>query len=314
MMGIKTWLRQHGAAIADAFGHMLKTPGSFTMNVLVVAIALMLPFAGLTMLENIRPVSAQLVVEPEVSLFLSIDTPRDKALALAMPIREILEKNDANTKNAKINFIPKENALDELKGKTGLSDALTTLGQNPLPDAYVLKLPEFKNATDAMQIDAIAEQLKALPGVESVQVDSDWVKRLAALLHIAHLILLFLAITLAVVVVAVVFNTVRLQVLTQHEEIAVAKLVGATNAYIHRPFYYTGALLGLCAGALALGVVALGLSPLNQVIADFARLYATEFQLQPLNISTTLTLLAISAVLGLIGAVLSVRRHLARLT
>ncbi|MQR00389.1 permease-like cell division protein FtsX [Glaciimonas soli] len=309
-----TWVRQHIAAIGDAFGHVIKTPGSFAMNVLVVAIALMLPIAGLTLLENIRPVSAQLAVEPEISVFLTMDTARDNATALATPIREILQKNDRNAKSAKINFVPRENALADLKGKTGLSDALTTLGQNPLPDAYVLTLSGFQDATDAMQVDTIAEQLKALPGVESVQVDSDWVKRLAALLHIAHLMLLFLAATLAIVVVAVVFNTVRLQVLTQHEEIAVAKLVGATNAYIHRPFYYTGALLGLCAGAVALSVVAFGLSPLNQVIAELAKLYASEFQLQPLNWIITLALLALGAALGLIGAVLSVRRHLARLT
>jgi len=307
---MKTLLRQHVSAIADAFAHVFKAPGSFAMNVLVVAIALALPFAGLTILENVRPVSEQLAVQPEISLFTTIDTPRENAKALATPIRAILQEHD---KNARVSFIPREQALDDLKGKTGLSDALATLGQNPLPDAYVLKLSGFKNLADANQIDTIAAQLKALPGVEAVQVDSDWVKRLAALLHIARLVLLFLAITLAVVVIAVVFNTVRLQVLTQREEIAVAKLVGATNAFIHRPFYYTGGLLGLSAGGLALGCVALGLQPLNQAIAEFARLYASEFLLLPLNLNSTLALLAVSAILGLIGAVLSVRRHLARL-
>ena len=114
-------------------------------------------------------------------------------------------------------------------------------------------------------------------------------------------------------VMAVVFNTVRLQVLTQREEIAVSRLIGATDAFIHRPFYYSGALLGLCAGAVALGGVALALQPLNAAIADFARLYASEFRLSALSLSVTLTLLAISAALGLLGATLSVRRHLARL-
>jgi hypothetical protein len=85
-----------------------------------------------------------------------------------------------------------------------------------------------------------------------------------------------------VVVIAVVFNTIRLQVLTQREEIAVSKLLGATDNFIHRPFYYTGALLGLCAGAVALGAVSLALRPLNAAIAEFARLYASEFQLTPL--------------------------------
>jgi cell division transport system permease protein len=116
-----------------------------------------------------------------------------------------------------------------------------------------------------------------------------------------------------VVVIAVVFNTIRLQVLTQREEIAVSKLLGATDNFIHRPFYYTGALLGLCAGAVALGAVTLALHPLNGAIAEFARLYASEFQLAPLGPLEVAGLLALSAGLGLIGALLSVQRHLARM-
>src|SRR5262249_6170215 len=151
------------------------------------------------------------------------------------------------------------------------------LGENPLPDSYIVKLNAYKSAAESAQIDAIAEQMRALPGVESVQVDSAWVKRLAALLGILRLALLLLAATLGTVVIAVVFNTIRLQVLTQREEILVSKLIGATDSFIHRPFYYTGALLGLCAGGVALGAVALALRPLNTAIAEFARLYASEF-------------------------------------
>jgi cell division transport system permease protein len=114
------------------------------------------------------------------------------------------------------------------------------------------------------------------------------------------------------VVIAVVFNTIRLQVLTQKEEISVSQLLGATNDFIHRPFFYTGALLGLCAGGVALGVVALALHPLNGAIAEFARLYGSQFQLAPLGGLEIAGLLAVSAGLGLIGAMLSVRRHLAR--
>jgi cell division transport system permease protein len=150
--------------------------------------------------------------------------------------------------------------------------------------------------------------------VDTVQVDSAWVKRLAALLGVLRLMLLLLAITLGTVVIAVVFNTIRLQVLTQREEIAVSKLLGATDGFIHRPFYYTGALLGLCAGAVALGAVALSLHPLNGAIAEFARLYASEFQLTALPPLGIAGLLAISAGLGLVGAMLSVQRHLARLS
>jgi cell division transport system permease protein len=189
---------------------------------------------------------------------------------------------------------------------------LETLGENPLPDSYVMKLGGFASAGAAAQVDAITERLRALPGVETVQVDSAWVKRLAALLGILRLALLLLAGTLGIVVIAVVFNTIRLQVLTQKEEISVSQLLGATNDFIHRPFFYTGALLGLCAGGVALGVVALALHPLNGAIAEFARLYGSQFQLAPLGGLEIAGLLAVSAGLGLIGAMLSVRRHLAR--
>jgi cell division transport system permease protein len=272
----------------------------------VVAIALALPFAGLTVLENVRPMSEQLSVDPELSVFMQPDAPREQSAALAAALRAIV-------KDAKIVFVPREKALDTLNDKSGLADVIATLGENPLPDSYVIKLNAFQSAAEGAAIDAIAARMRALPGVQTVQVDSAWVKRLAALLGVLRLALLLLAATLGTVVVAVIFNTIRLQVLTQREEIQVARLIGATDSYIQRPFYYTGALLGLGAGAVALGAVALALRPLNAAIAEFARLYASEFQLAPLDPPAMALLLALSASLGLVGAVLSVQRHLARL-
>ncbi len=302
------WFRQHRFALGAAFAQVRKSPGSFLFNVLVVSLALTLPFAGLTLLDNVRPMSEQLSVDPEISLFMKTDATREQAQALAPQLQRILAHS-----HAKISFTPREQALDNLKAKSGLSDVIETLGDNPLPDSYVMKLEGFTSSADAARIDGIADQLQALPGVDSVQVDSAWVKRLAALLGVLRLVLLLLAITLGVVVIAVVFNTIRLQVLTQRDEIAVSKLLGATDNFIHRPFYYTGALLGLCAGAVALGAVALALRPLNASIAEFARLYASEFQLTTLSPLGLAGLLAISAALGLVGAMLSVQRHLARL-
>lgn len=302
------WFRQHRFALGAALSTVRKAPGSFLFNVLVIAVALTLPFAGITLLENVRPMSEQLSVDPEVSLFVKPEATREEAQSLAPQLRQILEGSKAT-----ITFIPRERALEDLKARSGLSDALDTLGDNPLPDSYVMKLAGSSNTADAARIDAVVEQLHQLPHVDTVQVDSAWVKRLAALMDVLRLALLLLAVTLGVVVIAVVFNTIRLQVLTQREEIAVSKLLGATDNFIHRPFYYTGALFGLCAGALALGGVALALRPLNAAIAEFARLYASEFQLAFLGPLELAALLAISAGLGLIGAMLSVQRHLARL-
>lgn len=302
------WFRQHRFALGAAIATVRKAPGSFLFNVLVVAVALALPFAGVTLLDNVRPLSEELSVDPEISLFVKPGTPREQAQALAPQLQQILTGT-----HAKVSFVPREQALDSLKEKSGLTDVIGTLGENPLPDSYVMRLEGFTTRTDAAQVDVIAEQMRALPAVDTVQVDSAWVKRLAALLGVLRLALLLLALTLGVVVIAVVFNTIRLQVLTQRDEIAVTKLLGATDNFIHRPFYYTGALLGLCAGAVALGAVALALRPLNTAIAEFARLYASDFQLSALPPLGVAALLAISAGLGLVGALLSVQRHLARL-
>ena len=302
------WFRQHRYALSAALVHLRRSPGSFLFNIIVVAIALALPFTGVTLLDNVRPMSQQLSVDPEISVFVKQDTPREQAEALAVLLRQALPD-----KQAKIIFTPREKALESMREKSGLADVLTTLGENPLPDSYVLKLDAFRLAQSGGDVDQLAEQIRALPGVDTVQVDSAWVKRLAALLNILHLGLLLLAVTLGTVVVAVIFNTIRLQVMTQREEILVSKLIGATDSFIHRPFYYTGALLGLCAGGLALGAVALALRPLNVAIAEFARLYASEFQLMPLQPVMMACLLALSAGLGLIAALLSVQRHLSRL-
>lgn len=303
------WLRQHRFAFGAALSTVRKSPGSFLFNVLVIAFALTLPFAGITLLDNVRPLSEQLSVDPEISLFMRADASRADAQALAPRIRRIVAPG-----KGEVAFVAREDALASLKDTTSLGDVIDTLGDNPLPDSYIMKLGGFASAGAAAQVDAITEQLRALPGVDTVQVDSAWVKRLAAMLAILRLALLLLAATLSVVVIAVVFNTIRLQVLTQKEEISVAKLLGATNHFIHRPFFYTGALLGLAAGALALGAVALALQPLNRSIAEFAVLYGSDFQLAPLGGLEIAGLLAMSAGLGLVGAQLSVRRHLARVS
>jgi len=164
---------------------------------------------GVTLLDNVRPMSESLSVDPEISIFLKQDTPRDQAEALAVQLRQAVRD-----KQARIVFTPREKALENLKDKNGLADVLATLGDNPLPDSYVLKLDAFRNAQAGGDVDQLAEQIRTLPGVDTVQVDSAWVKRLAALINILRLALLLLAATLGTVVVAVIFNTIRLQVIT----------------------------------------------------------------------------------------------------
>lgn len=300
------WLREHLFAIRSALTHLRAAPGNFLFNVLVVAVALSLPIAGLTVVENVRPVSSQLSIEPEISIFLSPDMARSDATALSIPIKKLLKERNIE---AQLSFTPKEKALAAMNDASSLAEVMNTLGGNPLPDAFILTL----SSRYAAQLDNLSAQLRELPGVDVVQVDSAWVKRLAALLQIAELGLLFLAISLSVVVLVVVFNATRLQVVSHQAEIAVARLMGATNSFIRRPYYYTAALMGLLAGGLALGLTAASLQPLNQAIAEFARLYASEFRLAPLGWLQSTALLCISMLLGLLGAFLSVRRQMARI-
>lgn len=300
-------LREHGFALRAALARIGAAPGGFVFNVLVIALALMLPLAGLTVLDNVRPVSQGIAVEPEISVFLSTDTPGDRVQAMGNDIQALVQREHLK---ARIEFVSRDKALEALRQRAGLGDVVATLGNNPLPDAYVLKLASAEDAAGAARIEKLAAGLGKLSGVETVQLDSAWVKRLAALMTLATNVLWLLAATLCGVVLAVVFNTIRLQVMTQSEEIAVSRLLGATDAFVSRPFYYTGALLGLSAGALALVGVLLALWLLNTSVEPLAALYGSSFRLAPLPASMVAMLLAGSAGLGMAGAALSVRHSL----
>lgn len=297
------WFRQHQYALRSAMTHLRASPGNFCFNVLVVAVALALPIAGFTFIENIRPVASQLSIEPEMSIFIKTTASTAEASALQAPIQQILKT--ANVK-ANVSFIPKDKALAKMEGTSNLAEVLSSLGENPLPDAFVLTLSNL----DANKVETLTKQLQALDQVEIVQVDSAWVKRLAALMHILQIALIFLAATLSLVVIVVVFNATRLQVLSHHAEIKISRLLGATNGFIQKPYYFTGAMLGGFAGCLALGIVALCLIPLNDAIAEFAKLYASEFHLSPLGWIPSIIIIAIGKILGLFGAHISVSRQL----
>jgi len=303
------WLREHRLALAAAFARIRKTPGSFGFNVLVIALALILPLAGLTLLENLRPVSRDLAVEPEISVFMATGVARERVLAVGDEIRDAAKRAGVPVR---LDFVDREKALAAMKSRAGLGEVVEALGSNPLPDAYVVRIGGGEQAAAPASIEKLAGTLEKLEGVETVQLDAAWVKRLGALLQLAEIALWLLAGALAGVVLAVVFNTIRLQVITQTEEIAVARLLGATDAFVSRPFYYMGGLLGLSAGALALAGVLGALSLLNAPVGELARLYGSGFRLSPLDLASAALLLVASTGLGVIGAMLSVLQALRR--
>lgn len=302
------WFSNHVSAIGNALAQFRRSPGHFFFNILVLAMTLALPFGGITLLDNIQSVTRQLSVSPEISVFLKADASAADAAATEQAITKIFQ---AENQNIELIFITKDAAIQSLQKKTGLSDVIDSLGSNPLPDSYIIRLKDgADNRNISAQIESAVVKLQKIPSVDKIQVDSDWTKRLAALLSVMRMGLLFLAIILSVVVIVVTFNTVRLQVLMHLDEITVSWHIGASRAYIRRPFYYMGIFLGLFSGIIALVLIDVCLYPFNTVIVELAQLYGSSFQLTPLSPLVSAILLAASAALGWLGAILSVNRQL----
>jgi cell division transport system permease protein len=283
---VTAWLRQHAQAFRSALRRLS------VLNALVIGIALALPAGGYALLESLRPAGARLALEPRISLFLEPQARRADADALGKRLR-------ADPRIGSVRFIPREDALKEMSAVQGLSEVIGALGRNPLPDAFVVTSKED-----------IAGELARLPGVAHVQADAVWARRLAAAAALARLGLSLLAALLGAGLVAVTFNTIRLQILTRRDEIEVSKLIGATDAFIRRPFYYLGLLQGVAGAAVALALVAGSLALLNREVAVLAQSYGSNFRFAFLSPMDTATLVLAAASLGWLGAQLSVGRHL----
>jgi cell division transport system permease protein len=291
---MKAWLRQHSAALRSALGRLTK-PAGF-LSAAVIGVAVSLPAGGYALLDSLRGVAARVTLEPQISLFLAPEASRAQADALGRALR-------ADRRLSTVHFVPKESALKELAAVQGLSDVIASLGRNPLPDAFVV-------TSQSESLDTLAGELARLPGVAHVQADTMWARRLAALARIGRLGLGLLAALLGAGLVAVTFNTIRLQILTQREEIEVSKLIGATDAFIRRPFYYLGLLQGATGGLIALAIVGALLALLNREVGALAASYGSSFRLSFLSPPDAAATLAAAGALGWLGAHLSVSRHL----
>lgn len=283
---MRSWLRQHAQAISLAVRRVS------WLNAVVIGIALSLPAGGYALLESVRPAGARLVLEPRISLFLDRELRRADAEALGKRLR-------ADRRIAEVRFVPREEALKEMSNIQGLTEVIAALGRNPLPDAYVVTARED-----------IAAELARLPGVAHVQADAVWARRLSAAAALVEAGLSVLAVLLGAGLVAVTFNTIRLQILTQRDEIEVSKLIGATDAFIRRPFYYLGFAQGIFGGALALTLVAAALALLNAQVAPLAESYGSNFRFDFLSPLQAAAIVFGAAFLGWLGAQLSVGRHL----
>ncbi|RYF53497.1 MAG: ABC transporter permease [Comamonadaceae bacterium] len=299
---MNTWLRQHRYALAITLRRLAAQPFSSLANILVMAMALALPLLGGAVLVSVEPVARQLSVTPEVTAYMQIDAPEAAATQVAQRIR-----TEYGSGVSEVRIIKRADALRELKENPAWAQALSVLPGNPLPDAVVTRLADGDNLSG--RAEALADTLQKWERVDRVQLDSAWVQRFEALLRFARIGLIFLAMCVAVVVLATIFNTVRMQALSQREEIGVARLVGATESFVRRPFLYLGALSGALAGLVAIGVAALLLSPLNNALVGLARSYGAEFALRLPSLSILLLAVLVAAGLGALSARWSVTRN-----
>jgi cell division transport system permease protein len=272
------------------------------LNILVIGIALSLPAGMYVVLQNAQGLVAQLSGTPQISLFLNMNAKTGDVDAL----RSQLAQHPAI---ARVEFVTRDQALEQLKQSTGLADVIGALNQNPLPDAFII----YPKPGEAQALDTLRSELAKLPKVELAQLDSAWAYKLEALLKFGRMAVLILSTLLSLALIAITFNTIRLQILTQRDEIEVSRLIGATNGFIRRPFLYFGATQGLLGGIMAWLIISLSLLLLNHQLKPLSELYASQFVLHPLSIGDSLSLLLFSLYLGWLGAWLSVARYLSQI-
>ena len=297
----KTALKLHKENSIQTLLDILRQPTNSLMTILVLAIALALPSAFYLFMTNAKAVSQSWDGGVKMALYLEENSSDQQA-------QELLNQLNLRPEFKQVTFVSKEDALAEFKDYSGFGDALDYLDSNPMP--YTITLEPASSFSSPEQLEALAQELSELKLVDQAKLDSDWIKKYHSILDISEQIATFVSIMLALGVLLIVGNTIRLAILNRREEIQVIKLVGATDAFIRRPFLYAGFWYGLIAALLAALMVNIVFAILQQSTSQLAQLYSSEFSLLGLAPSFTLGLLLIGAGLGLIGAWVSVRKHL----
>ena len=298
---ITAYFIHHIRVLLGSLGHLTRHPLSTSMTMAVIAIALTLPAGLYLALNNISGLSAGWDSSTKISLFLHAKVNEKKAQTLVNRLRLHNEIDH-------ISMISKEQGLEQFKQLSGFGDALQFLESNPLPIVLVVQ-----PIIDTDRPDRIKHLLKELESdrlVEIAQLDMQWVKRLYALLEIAHRVIWAIGSLLGLAVLLIVGNTIRLDIQNRRSEIEVSKLIGASNAFIRRPFLYTGFWYGFSGGLLAWLLTSLSLTMLAEPVEKLALLYHSDFQLSGLSLGDTSSLIMISCSLGLLGSWLAVGRHL----
>jgi cell division transport system permease protein len=301
---IKAYLQLHAQALFSSLGRLVRTPVTFSMTVAVLALAISLAGGFYLLLANIQQLTGDLEASNQISIFLKPEISVDDGQNLT----DVLQNNPHITD---VLFISKQQAMEEFKQYSGFGEALDALAGNPLPNVIQV-LPKNTLSDDAL-FEKLTSKLEQLPEVDFVQVDMAWLKRLQAMLHLANRGIVILNSLLALAILFITGNTIRLELQNRKEEVLIAKLVGATDGFIRRPFLYSGFwygfIAGLCAWILITIIVLLIQHPLEQL----SELYDERFDVRYLNLKETFLMLLTSSGLGMLGAGLVLYRQIQQL-
>ena len=301
--GLRGWLRQHGYSLLYSIGNLVRHPLASLMTVLVLAMAVLLPLLLWTGLQQLQGLRGLQQIE-RISVFIEPASTATPAQAQALAA-QLLEWEQIAT----VQMISPQEGLQQLREQSGFGDTLALLEDNPLP--WVMSVTPTDDSPE--QVRSLLDRLQQLPWAALVQADLGWLRRLQSILDFAAATIQLLALLLAVAVLLVVSNTIRLDVQNRQDEIDVLALSGATPGFIRRPFLYTGFLYGVLGGVAALLLLALTLLLLRAPLAAIAVAYAIELRLHVPSPGTLAVVVLGSGGLGLVGAWLAVSRRLQQL-
>lgn len=297
---INAFASSHGRALLGSLGSLCRVPLATLLTAAVLGVALALPTGFLLLLSNLEQVTAGWDADARLSVFLKVDTSSQRYQAIVSELEQ-------DPQVAATHLITPEEALREFREVSGMDDALALLEGNPLP-AVVQVWPA--SGLDPQAFTALAERAQDLPEVEQVQLDSEWIQRLAIMVELAQRGTLVIATMLGLAVILVIGNTIRLAIENRREELVIIKLIGGTDAFIRRPFLYEGCWYGLAGGVLALLLVEIALLLLRGPAAALAATYGSTLRIHGLELVDAGLLLGCSVLLGLVGSWLAVGRHL----
>lgn len=297
------WVSSHVSTAIGALGRLLRQPFSSLMIILVIAVTLALPAAINLVVKNARTVSGSWDNALDFSVFLEPQVSLPEAEGLT---RLIAQRADIET----VELISADDALAEFKRQSGFAEALDQLPDNPLPHTLVVR-PSAGNTSASLIL--LQEEIGNLPESDYVQVDTEWVQRFHAILDIVRQAIAIGAALLAVAIVVIIANTIRLDIENRREEIEVTKLIGATNGFVRRPFLWTGFWYGLLGGLMALALVQYGLYLLEGPVARLSGLYQSNIAVVSLDIGEGAIIIGIGVFLGLFASWFTAARHMRRI-